>query len=208
MEIFLVSYLLLFVAISYRLYVCTSIYSHSPCIHACICSNWGHLFCDGFCVHLAGIQFFAEQSLFCNSWRKAQFNQESFTPKQVLNQDETPLLYSLVFGEGVVNDATSVVLFNAIQNFDLGHIDAVILLKFVGNFFYLFASSTFLGAFVSYYAYTIYGIFVFLFCVDCSLISLICRLDCSVPTLSKNCILAGLWHFWTFCCFIFTSICI
>ncbi|GLT75038.1 hypothetical protein SLA2020_467920 [Shorea laevis] len=38
---------------------------------------------------------------------------------QVLNQDETPLLYSQVFGEGVVNDATSVVLFNAIQSFDL-----------------------------------------------------------------------------------------
>ncbi|KAL4271447.1 hypothetical protein GQ457_13G027000 [Hibiscus cannabinus] len=34
---------------------------------------------------------------------------------QILNQDETPLLYSLVFGEGVVNDATSVVLFNAIR---------------------------------------------------------------------------------------------
>ncbi|KAG6510023.1 hypothetical protein ZIOFF_028031 [Zingiber officinale] len=32
-----------------------------------------------------------------------------------LNQDETPLLYSLVFGEEVVNDATSVVLFNMIQ---------------------------------------------------------------------------------------------
>ncbi|KAD4584963.1 hypothetical protein E3N88_22564 [Mikania micrantha] len=31
----------------------------------------------------------------------------------VLNQDHTPLLYSLVFGEGVVNDATSVVIFNA-----------------------------------------------------------------------------------------------
>ncbi|KAF7807296.1 sodium/hydrogen exchanger 2-like [Senna tora] len=27
---------------------------------------------------------------------------------QVLNQEETPLLYNLVFGEGVVNDATSV----------------------------------------------------------------------------------------------------
>jgi NhaP-type Na+/H+ or K+/H+ antiporter len=37
----------------------------------------------------------------------------------VLNQDETPLLYSLVFGEGVVNDATSVVLFNAIENLDI-----------------------------------------------------------------------------------------
>ncbi|CAB4293369.1 unnamed protein product [Prunus armeniaca] len=33
---------------------------------------------------------------------------DSVCTLQVLNQDETPLLYSLVFGEGVVNDATSV----------------------------------------------------------------------------------------------------
>jgi NhaP-type Na+/H+ or K+/H+ antiporter len=58
-------------------------------------------------------------------------------------------LYSLVFGEGVVNDATSVVLFNALQNFDLNQIDAIVILKFLGNFFYLFVSSTFLGVFVS-----------------------------------------------------------
>lgn len=69
----------------------------------------------------------------------------------MLNQDETPLLYSLVFGEGVVNDATSVVLFNAIQNFDLVHIDAAVVLEVVGNFFYLFFTSTFLGAFVSFF---------------------------------------------------------
>ncbi|KAJ6814473.1 sodium/hydrogen exchanger 2-like [Iris pallida] len=77
---------------------------------------------------------------------------DSVCTLQILNQDETPLLYSLVFGEGVVNDATSVVLFNAIQNFDLEHIDAGIAAKFIGNFFYLFVSSTFLGAFVSYHA--------------------------------------------------------
>ncbi|KAK1407813.1 hypothetical protein QVD17_39440 [Tagetes erecta] len=35
---------------------------------------------------------------------------DSVCTLQVLNQDETPLLYSLVFGEGVVNDATSVVM--------------------------------------------------------------------------------------------------
>ncbi|CAL9120548.1 unnamed protein product [Musa textilis] len=71
---------------------------------------------------------------------------DSVCTLQVLNQDETPLLYSLVFGEGVVNDATSVVLFHAIQNFDLIHIDAIVVLKFVGNFLYLFFTSTLLGA--------------------------------------------------------------
>jgi hypothetical protein len=61
---------------------------------------------------------------------------------QVLNQDETPLLYSLVFGEGVVNDAT-------IENLDIGHFDALVLLNFIGKFLYLFFTSTILGVAVS-----------------------------------------------------------
>uniref|UniRef100_A0A1D1XH87 Sodium/hydrogen exchanger 2 n=1 Tax=Anthurium amnicola TaxID=1678845 RepID=A0A1D1XH87_9ARAE len=70
---------------------------------------------------------------------------DSVCTLQVLNQDETPLLYSLVFGEGVVNDATSIVLFKAIQSFDLVHTDTTIALHFLGNFFYLFLTSTLLG---------------------------------------------------------------
>ncbi|XP_072953923.1 sodium/hydrogen exchanger 1-like [Typha angustifolia] len=70
---------------------------------------------------------------------------DSVCTLQVLNQDETPLLYSLVFGEGIVNDATSIVLFNALESLDLGRIDAMVLLKFVGNFLYLFSTSTLLG---------------------------------------------------------------
>ncbi|CAK7340859.1 unnamed protein product [Dovyalis caffra] len=72
---------------------------------------------------------------------------DSVCTLQVLNQDDTPLLYSLVFGEGVVNDATSVVLFNAIQSFDLTNINAVIAWEFIRNFFYLFLTSTLLGVF-------------------------------------------------------------
>ncbi|KAG8658786.1 hypothetical protein MANES_03G190700v8 [Manihot esculenta] len=70
---------------------------------------------------------------------------DSVCTLQVLNQDETPLLYSLVFGEGVVNDATSVVLFNAIQSFDLSHINSSVAMQFFGNFLNLFISSTILG---------------------------------------------------------------
>ncbi|KAL9353379.1 hypothetical protein Peur_019032 [Populus x canadensis] len=70
---------------------------------------------------------------------------DSVCTLQVLNQDETPLLYSLVFGEGVVNDATSVVLFHAIQSIDLSHINSSIAAEFLGNFLYLFISSTILG---------------------------------------------------------------
>ncbi|KAJ7980205.1 Sodium/hydrogen exchanger [Quillaja saponaria] len=70
---------------------------------------------------------------------------DSVCTLQVLNQDETPLLYSLVFGEGVVNDATSIVLFNAIQSFDLSHINFSSGLQLIGNFIYLFIASTVLG---------------------------------------------------------------
>ncbi|KAI3894951.1 hypothetical protein MKW92_013892 [Papaver armeniacum] len=72
---------------------------------------------------------------------------DSVCTLQVLNQNETPFLYSLVFGEGVVNDATSVVLFNAIQSFDLTHISSTTALQLLGNFLYLFIISTLLGVF-------------------------------------------------------------
>ena len=40
---------------------------------------------------------------------------DSVAVLQVLQQDRMPLLYSLVFGEGVINDATSVALLRAVQ---------------------------------------------------------------------------------------------
>ncbi|XXG44807.1 hypothetical protein AAC387_Pa02g0060 [Persea americana] len=64
---------------------------------------------------------------------------------QVLHQDETPLLYSLVFGEGVVNDATSVVLFNAIQKLDVSHLNGWTAAHVLLDFLYLFSTSTVLG---------------------------------------------------------------
>ncbi|XP_068495000.1 sodium/hydrogen exchanger 4 isoform X2 [Phaseolus vulgaris] len=63
---------------------------------------------------------------------------------QVLHQDETPLLYSLVFGEGVVNDATSVVLFNAVQKLDVSKFSSKTF-RVIGDFLYLFLLSTGLG---------------------------------------------------------------
>lgn len=40
---------------------------------------------------------------------------DSVAVLQVLKQDRSPLLYSLVFGEGVINDATAVALLRAVQ---------------------------------------------------------------------------------------------
>lgn len=68
---------------------------------------------------------------------------------QVISQDETPRLYSLVFGEGVVNDATSVVLFNAIKNLDITQLKGGVALKVISDFLYLFFTSTMLGVTVS-----------------------------------------------------------
>ena len=49
---------------------------------------------------------------------------------KVLNQDETPLFYSSVFIEGVVNNADSVVIFNAVlQSLDFNSINCLIALK-------------------------------------------------------------------------------
>ena len=40
---------------------------------------------------------------------------DSVAVLQVLNQDRCPILFSLVFGEGVINDAVGVALLRAIQ---------------------------------------------------------------------------------------------
>ena len=68
---------------------------------------------------------------------------------KVLSQDDTPFLYSIVFGEGVVNDATSIVLYNAVQSLDFSSISATTALKLLGTFLYLFITSTVLGISVS-----------------------------------------------------------
>ncbi|XP_030534750.1 sodium/hydrogen exchanger 1-like [Rhodamnia argentea] len=70
---------------------------------------------------------------------------DSVCTLQVLNQDETPFLYSVVFGEGVVNDATSIVLYNAVQSIDLKKISGLTALNLLGTFLYLFFTSTALG---------------------------------------------------------------
>ncbi|KAL4856839.1 Peptidyl-prolyl cis-trans isomerase [Chlorella vulgaris] len=44
---------------------------------------------------------------------------DSVAALQVITQDRFPLLYSVVFGEGVINDATSIVLLGTIQKFGL-----------------------------------------------------------------------------------------
>lgn len=112
------------------------------------CSNRGNIFCYRFCLYLAGMKQNLLNVLFIINTFQWPYFFKIWSLLQVLNQDETPLLYSLVFGEGVVNDATSVVLFNAIQSFDLSAINSKTAFQFIGNFLYLFISSTLLGVLV------------------------------------------------------------
>ncbi|XP_062003425.1 sodium/hydrogen exchanger 1-like [Rosa rugosa] len=69
---------------------------------------------------------------------------DSVCTLQVLSQDDTPFLYIVVFGEGVVNDATSIVLFNAVQSLDVSNVSGLTALKLLGTFLYLFFTSTLL----------------------------------------------------------------
>ncbi|XP_074312215.1 sodium/hydrogen exchanger 1-like [Silene latifolia] len=73
---------------------------------------------------------------------------DSVSTLQILNQEETPFVYSLVFGESVVNDATSVVLFNVIRRFKMSDSGATVALQFGWQFLYLFVASTLLGSLV------------------------------------------------------------
>ncbi|KAL9235070.1 hypothetical protein vseg_009866 [Gypsophila vaccaria] len=73
---------------------------------------------------------------------------DSVCTLQVLSQEDTPFLYSVVFGEGVVNDATSIVLFNAVQSLDLSNLSSMTALALLGTFLYLFITSTVLGVLV------------------------------------------------------------
>lgn len=73
------------------------------------------------------------------------------TPPQVLSQDETPFLYSIIFGEGVANDANSIVLFNTVQSLNFKNIDGTVAFNVFGTFLYLFFTSTALGIVLSHY---------------------------------------------------------
>lgn len=143
--------------------LCIRTILHSVCSHLCIAFLPIYLFIQ--LIAAIGAIFSATDSvctlqvwMAMKLWSynnlqltKKMLQKQSILFVQVLNQDETPLLYSLVFGEGVVNDATSVVLFNAIQSFDLSHFNSSIALQFIGNFLYLFITSTMLGVLVSLY---------------------------------------------------------
>lgn len=71
---------------------------------------------------------------------------DSVAALQILDADQAPVLYPLVFGEGIVNDATSIVLLRAVQKISRSsQLNADTLLLITGNFTKLFILSLLLG---------------------------------------------------------------
>ncbi|EIE24491.1 hypothetical protein COCSUDRAFT_46826 [Coccomyxa subellipsoidea C-169] len=72
---------------------------------------------------------------------------DSVAVLQVLRPDRAPLLYSLVFGEGVINDATAVALLRAVQELGTSEKDlhASLIITVLVKFLYLFVASMFMG---------------------------------------------------------------
>ncbi|KAK9909394.1 hypothetical protein WJX75_001559 [Coccomyxa subellipsoidea] len=72
---------------------------------------------------------------------------DSVAVLQVLRPDRVPLLYSLVFGEGVINDATAVALLRAVQELGTSEKDlhASLVITVLIKFLYLFVASMFMG---------------------------------------------------------------
>eukprot|EP00891_Asterochloris_glomerata_P003501 jgi/Astpho2/3501/e_gw1.00056.5.1_t len=71
---------------------------------------------------------------------------DSVAVLQVLKQDRNPLLYSLVFGEGVINDATAVALLRAVQALGSGlEVEGTAVVAIFGRFLYVFVASLMVG---------------------------------------------------------------
>mmetsp|Transcript_28795 Transcript_28795/g.63063 ORF Transcript_28795/g.63063 Transcript_28795/m.63063 type:complete len:600 (-) Transcript_28795:475-2274(-) len=64
---------------------------------------------------------------------------------QLLNQDEYPMIFSLMFGEGVVNDAVAVVLAQSISNMGSKGIDVEMVVTLLLSVLYLFLASVVVG---------------------------------------------------------------
>lgn len=122
-----------------------------------MCSYWCHTISHRFRLHVAGTSRKLMEKMvsgfILNNWNAPLICKFFFLMSKVLNQDDTPFLYSAIFGEGVVNDATSIVLFNSVQSLNISNIDGLIALKLLGTFLYLFFSSTALGIAVSYHLF-------------------------------------------------------
>jgi len=69
----------------------------------------------------------------------------------ILKYEVQPKIYSLVFGEGIVNDAVSIILFDTVAAFSSGHhhLSAGTPLEISGEFLLLFVMSLVIGAFFS-----------------------------------------------------------
>lgn len=63
----------------------------------------------------------------------------------IIKYDEQPKLFSLIFGEGIVNDAVAIILFNTVSNAIKNGVTVSTPIEIVGNFLSLSAGSVAIG---------------------------------------------------------------
>lgn len=66
----------------------------------------------------------------------------------LIKQDEFPVLNAVLFGEGIINDAVAIILFNTINNFVFEEnepMNFLTVLLIIGDFFYLLILSLTVG---------------------------------------------------------------
>ena len=63
----------------------------------------------------------------------------------IIKYEEQPKLFSLIFGEGIVNDAVAIILFNTVSNAIKNGVTVLTPIEIVGNFFGLSAGSLAIG---------------------------------------------------------------
>eukprot|EP00201_Polytomella_parva_P001073 CAMPEP_0175076912 /NCGR_PEP_ID=MMETSP0052_2-20121109/23043_1 /TAXON_ID=51329 ORGANISM="Polytomella parva, Strain SAG 63-3" /NCGR_SAMPLE_ID=MMETSP0052_2 /ASSEMBLY_ACC=CAM_ASM_000194 /LENGTH=541 /DNA_ID=CAMNT_0016346209 /DNA_START=104 /DNA_END=1725 /DNA_ORIENTATION=+ len=92
---------------------------------------WSCFFVAGSMIHLMRGAHLPRRRLISNAISLGAIFSctDSVASLQVLDKDSEPLLHSLLFGEGVVNDATAIVLLSATKGLSIAEIDSDLTLK-------------------------------------------------------------------------------
>lgn len=95
----------------------------------------------------------------------------------VVKYEQQPKLFSVIFGEGITNDAVGIILFNTVMTYAGPHstFDAVTPFKILGSFLYLCIFSVFVGGLVGFISSVVFKSFRLLThstIVECALVFL------------------------------------
>jgi sodium/hydrogen exchanger 8 len=63
----------------------------------------------------------------------------------IVREEEAPSIFSVLFGEGIVNDAIAIILFKSVQQIDFDNIESWTIPLFAGQFAYNLIVSVLVG---------------------------------------------------------------